>query len=52
MFDELTALTQLYLGGNSLTTLPDDVFDGLTSLTRLDLQSNSLTTLPADVSTS
>ena len=31
-FDGLTALTQLQLFGNSLSTLPDSVFDELTAL--------------------
>ena len=48
-FDGLTALTQLQLFGNSLSTLPDSVFDGLTALTTLKLNDNSLTTLPAGV---
>ena len=48
-FDELTALTLLYLESNSLTSLPANVFDGLTSLTELQLGYNSLTTLSAGV---
>ena len=48
-FDGLTALTQLQLFGNSLSTLPDSVFDELTALTTLKLNDNSLTTLPAGV---
>ena len=34
-FAELTALEALYLNGNELTMLPDDVFGGLTALMRL-----------------
>ena len=49
MFDELTALTSLWLRDNSLTELPDDVFDELTALTSLRLHNNSLTELPDDV---
>ena len=49
MFDELTALTQLGLNDNSLTTLPAGVFDELTALRVLYLNDNSLTTLPDDV---
>ena len=37
MFDELTALTTLWLNSNDLTTLPDDVFEELTALTTLRL---------------
>ena len=48
-FDGLTALTELYLPGNSLDTLSADVFDELTSLEYLQLDGNSLTTLPAGV---
>ena len=49
MFDELTALTTLGLGTNSLSTLPAGVFDELTALTTLGLSNNSLSTLPAGV---
>ena len=48
-FDGLTALTTLWLGYNSLATLPDDVFGELTALTELRLNINSLTTLDDDV---
>ena len=48
-FDGLTALTTLWLGDNSLATLPDDVFDELTALTELRLNTNSLTALDDDV---
>ena len=49
MFDELTALTDLWLQGNFLSTLPAGVFDELTALTELELNGNSLSTLPAGV---
>ena len=49
MFDGLTALTNLELGRNSLSTLTTGVFDELTALTTLDLRINSLSTLPAGV---
>ena len=45
-FDGLTALTQLQLFGNSLSTLPDSVFDELTALGGLHLGGNDLSTLP------
>ena len=48
-FDGLTALTELLLNPNDLTTLPAGVFDKLTKLTYLDLGVNDLTTLPAGV---
>ena len=48
-FDGLTALTQLWLHSNSLSTLPAGVFDDLTALTRLILHNNDLTELPAGV---
>ena len=48
-FDGLTALTELYLYDNSLSTLPAGVFDGLTALTTLGLGDTSLSTLPAGV---
>ena len=48
-FDGLTALTQLWLHSNSLSTLPAGVFDELTALTRLILHNNDLTELPAGV---
>ena len=49
MFDNLTALVELSLHENSLTSLPADVFDELTALTTLQLDGNSLSTLPAGV---
>ena len=49
MFDGLTALEDLSLSNNSLTTLPAGVFDELTALEWLFLSGNSLTTLPAGV---
>ena len=48
-FAGLTALTELGLGDNDLSTLPDDVFEPLTALTGLYLNTNDLTTLPAGV---
>ena len=49
MFDKLTALTGLHLGGNSLASLPVGVFDELTALTILLLNANDLASLPAGV---
>ena len=49
MFDQLTALTTLWLFNNSLSTLRAGVFDQLTALTDLQLHDNSLSTLPAGV---
>ena len=48
-FDGLTALTQLWLHSNSLSTLPAGVFNELTALTTLELNNNDLTTLDDDV---
>ena len=49
MFDDLTALTGLWLYGNMLTALPAGVFDDLTALTTLNLRNNGLTMLPDGV---
>nr|AAZ16360.1 variable lymphocyte receptor B [Eptatretus burgeri] len=49
VFDELTSLTQLYLGGNKLQSLPNGVFNKLTSLTYLNLSTNQLQSLPNGV---
>ena len=48
-FDGLTGLQELFLHGNDLTALPEDVFDGLTGLQNLYLNGNDLTALPEDV---
>ena len=48
-FAGLTKMTQLWMDGNSLTSLPEDVFDPLTKLTELRLDRNKLTSLPAKV---
>ena len=40
MFEALTALTDLSLRDNSLSTLPAGVFEALTALTDLSLQGN------------
>ena len=48
-FAGLASLTELGLGDNDLSTLPDDVFEPLTALTGLYLNTNDLTTLPAGV---
>lgn len=45
----LTHLEELYLSGNSLSTLPDD-FDELLALKVLHLNGNKFRTLPADLS--
>ena len=49
IFDELTSLTELNLGGNDLSTLPAGIFDELTSLTSLHLGDNDLSTLPGGI---
>ena len=49
MFDNLTALTDLSLSSNELTSLPTGVFDNLTALQQLWLNNNDLTELPAGV---
>ena len=46
MFDGLSALTQLELNNNQLTSLPAGVFDGLSSVMVLGLSGNQLTSLP------
>ena len=48
-FDGLTALENVRLDGNDLSTLPAGVFDELTELTDLTLASNDLSTLSAGV---
>ena len=50
LFDDLTALTTLYLNGNQLSSLPDGLFDGLSALTTLYLYGNSVDPLPLTVS--
>ena len=37
---------ELNLGGNRLTTLPNDLFNGFANLRKLQLQSNQLERLP------
>ncbi len=49
MFSDLTALTDLSLFRNELTSLPAGVFSDLTALTNLNLESNELSSLPAGV---
>ena len=49
VFDDLTALRQLWLASIGLTALPAGVFDNLTALTTLVLNANGLTALPAGV---
>ena len=44
----LSALRQLFLGGNQLTSLPAEIGQ-LTSLTKLNLNRNQLTSLPAEI---
>ncbi|XP_027030663.2 leucine-rich repeat-containing protein 27 [Tachysurus fulvidraco] len=44
-----TALKNLYLEGNELTGLPDNLFINLPHLLWLDLRNNQLTCLPADI---
>ena len=46
-FAGLSSLKNLYLHGNDLKDLPDDVFTGLSSLTHLGLYNNELTSLTA-----
>ena len=47
LFDGLTALTDLRMIGNQLTSLPDGIFEGLTGLTQLRLGSNAVNPLPS-----
>ena len=47
VFDGLTNLQTLDLGGSNLSELPPGVFDGLTNLQTLDLRDNNLSELPA-----
>ena len=49
IFDELTALTLLYLSSNALSSVPAGVFDQLTALRELHLSTNTLSSLPAGV---
>ncbi len=46
VFDGLTVLEELRLGGNSLAKLPAGLFAGLPALQVLDLRANQLTALP------
>ena len=43
------SLDGLYLSGNSILSLDEDIFDGLGNLTTLDLQVNKLSLLPANL---
>ena len=49
VFDGLSSLPELNLGGQQLSTLPAGVFDGLDSLRQMDLSDNQLSTLPRAV---
>ena len=49
-FDGLTALTELWLNGNQLSSLPAGIFDHLNALTGLWLQGNPVNPLPLTVS--
>ncbi|XP_060782207.1 leucine-rich repeat-containing protein 27-like isoform X2 [Neoarius graeffei] len=44
-----TSLKNLYLEGNELSSLPDNLFSSLPHLLWLDLRNNQLTCLPADI---
>ncbi|TSK22643.1 Leucine-rich repeat-containing protein 27 [Bagarius yarrelli] len=44
-----TSLKNLYLEGNDLSRLPDNLFSSLPHLLWLDLRNNQLTCLPADI---
>ncbi|MDE0015277.1 MAG: leucine-rich repeat domain-containing protein, partial [Candidatus Poribacteria bacterium] len=48
-FDGLNNLTELFLYGNLLFSLPPGIFDDLTQLTTLWLWDNRLSTLPAGI---
>ena len=48
IFEGLTGLNRLYLGGNQLGALPEDVFDELGNLTSLGLSGNQIRALPGD----
>ena len=48
-FAGLSALRELWLTDNNLTTLPEMLFDGLSSLEELFLQRNEITAFPEDV---
>ena len=47
IFDDLSSLTTLHIGGNAISTLRSDVFSNLSSLTTLGVAFNGLTALPA-----
>ena len=49
IFDDLSSLTTLQIGGNAISTLRSDVFSNLSSLTTLGVTYNQLTALPAGV---
>ncbi len=49
IFDELTALTELSLWDNGLSSLPSGVFDELTALDTLWLPGNGLWSLPSGI---
>ncbi len=47
LFDGLTNLQELHLGGNNIANPPADLFDGLTSLRELTMAYNMIDSLPA-----
>ena len=49
IFDELTELTIMYIEGNKLTSLPDDVFGNNTKLESLDISGNEIGSLQGDL---